>query len=124
MTDDSMQGSGDEMGRIELGEHKTVIVKDDGYNDPDISLRNPEGLAVSVATVLAELRREHGDAVLMDVLDGLTFDENASTTSEPESYQRKTAFACHDCYRTWPGVKNQTPDADEDTCPECHEADG
>lgn len=125
--DTSKRGTGDELGRIDLGRLGTIIIRDDG--DPDECITNrcaddPDKFR-SVYDAVYEARQELGDDVIMEELSKLAFDP---PTPEPSMKRpplpRYTAgpFQCHECGLTWPEKRNKTPELGEpDTCPECYE---
>lgn len=119
MTDDSKQGTGDELGRVDLGVLGTLAVRDDGHTDPDVNVNLiRDGTAVNAVTGLAIARDEHGDEAVCKALDGATV-----TASSPsmDNFEIAGPFICDGCGKTWPSKHNQTPDGPKDFCPDCHD---
>lgn len=114
--DHSEAGTGNELGRVDLGALGELVVYDDGDPDPYVTIRKPHGAPASLDALLRSKRNDMGDEAFTEALAKLPTPSNKPTTT---TNWRSGPFVCHDCHRTWPSKRNQTPDADADTCPEC-----
>lgn len=119
MTNDSLQGTGEELGRIEIPDVGTVIFEDDGCGDSDtrIKFEDVDGRGYSSLIATVPTRNSEGDEHVVDRLASVG--GGTVATDSGSGFERPGSFQCDDCGRTWPGKDNQTPDGDEDTCPEC-----
>lgn len=129
MTDYPKKGSGDELGRIDLGPLGELVFKDDGHDDTDYHLvweyETPDGAAsqTNLGGGPASLRRERGDTDFMATLADL----DATGRGRPRSARTSTtpptrgppAFKCDDCNETFPRGQNQNPGSGDDLCPGC-----
>lgn len=120
MTDDSKQGTGDELGRVDLGCIGTLVIDDDACSDPDVNAHIVQdgGAHRSPHMGFRLAREEHGDEAVCKALDGATV-----TASSPsmDNFEIAGPFICDGCGKTWPSKHNQTPDGPKDFCPDCHD---
>ena len=110
--DDSLRGTGKLLGTI-----GPIELWDDGDPDPYISYKLPGYPDVDSVDKFRHLRYQLGDAEFKRLLD--ESDDSSSTSSTPSAglfeQDRRPAFKCVDCNRTWPRSKNDGTDR----CPEC-----
>lgn len=131
-SDDKFEGTGDEIGRIDLGEFGDVVIEDDGHHDNDVYAKfdDPSGGLIQAGRhyKIAEYRRNHGDEALKECLDDLSVSESSGGSTangggsddSPTSFGRPVAFKCDQCNRTFPRTRNATADDPAaDVCDEC-----
>lgn len=119
MTDKSMQGTGDEFWRVDLGEIGDLVAEDDGDNDSytHIAIEDPDGSMISVEAAVQAYRQDHGDQALADALSA------SNITGDDDRSRPPVAFQCDVCGRTWPGKKRTINDDGEEVCPNCETED-
>lgn len=127
MTDDTFKGTGDVIAHVDLGPAGGFDVVDDGDDDWHLKLDvvDSSGSSRSVAGMFKQAREEMGDDALRALLESISPDRARAPGGGPRPsplFDRPRAFVCDGCNRTWPGKDNQTPDGDDDVCPECDDA--
>lgn len=119
--DDSMAGTGDEFTAIDLGSLGKIHIYDDGDNDAYASVSHSlyRGNG-DLRSAIREHRRDEGDQATLEALASASTDATVASSGGDDGYDPTPGpFVCDDCHRTWPADYNETPDADEDTCPGC-----
>lgn len=109
------RGTGDELGRIDLGPIGEIAVSDDGDNDVYVTFDT-----MSLTTQIHQYRDDHGDDAVIDVLDKIQYVDD-STNGNGSTSGTHGPFVCDHCNRTFPSHANETPDQAQDTCPDCAE---
>lgn len=124
MTDESKQATGEEFGRIEHPDGRTVVIEDDGDSDTHVffSVKTEEGQDERSTRKIRNLREHYGDEWVTNLFSAAIGteggDESSAVRREPP------AFVCAECNRSWPRGSNQNPGDGDDICPECHEDPG
>lgn len=119
-------GTGNEIGRIPLGNGWHLTVEDDGSRDLDakIHLFDENGNRVFTSGyVLAPYRSRFGDDELEHRLANTDYVDPAASQTSGDGFTQYSigSFVCSDCGQTWPKRHNQTGDdpREADICPPC-----
>ena len=110
------QGTGDEICRIDLGEHGAYVIADDGDTDAYLAkcVENNDGEQIHPS--LRTLRADIGEEAFLDALanGSLIVEEIESSTS----FTTGGPFVCDDCHRTFPS-DDKHEQKGNDVCPDC-----
>lgn len=112
------EGTGDVLGRIELKDIGTMIIRDDGHADPDVSVQfeSPDGEETYFSSWLSMTREQMADSEFSELLDDAAAEPSTGGESgDLTNFDLTGPFVCQDCYRTWPGEYKERGDL----CPDC-----
>lgn len=122
MTD--KRGTGEVLGEVEIGEVGTLVFEDDGCQDSDTWIyldENNDGTRqIGRIRIGARHAEDKGDGWFIEQLERAGDSGQSPPSVSSSSFDRAPpTYSCDSCHNTWPRGTNQTPDADEDTCPDC-----
>lgn len=130
-------GSGDELGRLDLGDFGTYVIEDDGDSDSFVHSRietdDGDARFSNISNLVMDLRRSGmDDSEIKDTFDDLNRRLRHDPTTRPKGDKKSSstgamsgpvAFKCSECGRTCPRTWNTNPGGGSDVCKECDDGD-